>query len=121
MKYVFNSEQLSVLKQTLDVAVKATGLQGLYTIVELVQVLEAPLNKPTNEVGPFFYDMSADQVTKFELVFDVAIKTVGLKGATNIIAMAQVLASPLPEEEQPQAEEVEVLLEEEAPVEPPAE
>jgi uncharacterized membrane protein YuzA (DUF378 family) len=104
MKFQFNEQQLGVLQQSLDVAVKQVGLSGLYTIVELVQVLENPLNK--EEKSEFYqYDVTEKQVESFHMVFDIAIKAVGLKGASNIIAMAQAFENPLEETEENPSEE----------------
>ena len=96
MKFVFTVEQMTVFQQTLDVAIKQVGLQGLYTIVELVQVLENPVG-PVTQDGPILYEFTEDQIAKFNKVFDIAIKAVGMNGGANIIVLAQILQSPLPE------------------------
>ena len=105
MKFQFTVEQLSVFQQTLDIAIKQVGLSGLYTIVELVQVLENPVEKVDEQKGPFTYEITEKQVESFNIVFDVAVKAVGLKGATDIIILAQALGNPLPEEVEEEAQD----------------
>lgn len=96
MKYQFTETQVNVLLNSLDIALKQVGLKGVYTIVELVQILQNPEEPKDNENNGFkVYELDENQVQSLKQVLDIAIKATGLNGAHLILDVVQTLQHPV--------------------------
>ena len=62
-KIVLNGEQVDALVFSLDVVIKKVGLRGLYTIVEIFQILQSPEeagNQQEVEAKVFTYNVKEE-------------------------------------------------------------
>lgn len=93
MKYQFTETQVNVLLNSLDIALKQVGLKGVYTIVELLQILQNPQEHENDAFK--VYELDENQVQSLKQVLDIAIKATGLNGAHLILDVVQALQHPV--------------------------
>lgn len=93
-KIVLNGEQVDALVFSLDVVIKKVGLRGLYTIVEIFQILQNPEEKETQQEGEaktFTYNVKEDQINAIKEILDIAVKEIGVKQAKVLVDIYEVI------------------------------
>lgn len=97
MKFTFDQTQVNILVESLDIAVKQIGLRGIYSTVELLQVIQNPVEHDEEKRTCV---LTEEQVKTFNEILDITVKAVGLNAAVKIMDIIQVFQNPIQEEVQ---------------------
>lgn len=93
-KIVLNGEQVDALVFSLDVVIKKVGLRGLYTIVEIFQILQNPEeteNQQEGEAKVFTYNVKEEQLNAIKEILDIAVKEIGIKEAKVLVEIYELI------------------------------
>lgn len=93
-KIVLSGEQVDALVFSLDVVIKKVGLRGLYTIVEIFQILQSPEEAGTQQEGEakvFTYNVKEEQLNAIKEILDIAVKEIGIKEAKALVEIYELI------------------------------
>lgn len=87
--FTLTENQLNNAMGVIDTTLRALGLGAL----EASHVLAGKFSKATKEEDEFIVSLSEEEVQAFLQACDIAVKQVGLQGASPIMELANLFAS----------------------------
>lgn len=91
MNYTFTHNQGNSLLEALNITIKKLGLQGVYTITELMTLIQHPKQETEEH---YIYEIADHQVKMFQDVLDITVKEVGLQAASKVLELIEVFNNP---------------------------
>lgn len=89
LSITLTEQDVAIAIEALDIGLKTHGLRVVYTVIELTQLLEKPV-EINEETKDRLYEFTDEQKQQFSIMMDAAVKVVGINGgAEKVIQIVQ--------------------------------